>query len=189
MVEDQALVDRILAGESDLFRTLIDQYRRLVVHVVFRLIPNETDREDICQEVFCKVYQNLKTFRHDAKLSTWIARVAYNTCLNFLDKKKLPLYDDLISDTEEMETAIPDNTTRPDLLFETEQTADIVRNAIDRLPVKYKTIVTLYHLDQMGYNEIAKSLNLPEGTVKSYLFRARKLLKNRLLAAYRPEEI
>jgi RNA polymerase sigma factor (sigma-70 family) len=189
MVEDQALVERILAGETGLFRTLIDQYRRLVIHVVYRLIPNETDREDICQEVFCKVYQNLKTFRHDSKLSTWIARVAYNTCLNFLDKKKLPLYDDLISEEDDMETTIPDNSNRPDMLFESGRTADIVRQAIESLPVKYKAIVTLYHLDQMGYNEIAKTLNLPEGTVKSYLFRARKLLKDRLMASYRPEEI
>jgi RNA polymerase sigma factor (sigma-70 family) len=189
MAEDKPLVDRILAGETDLFRILIEQNQRLVSHVVFRLVPNEFDREDICQEVFLKVYRNLAEFRHDSKVSTWIARIAYNTCLNFLEKKKVPLYDDLTDDDNSFEPVDLESSTRPDNLLESCQTASILQDEISKLPATYKAIVTLYHLDQMSYSEIATTLKMPEGTVKNYLFRARKLLKDRLLAKYRQEDL
>jgi RNA polymerase sigma-70 factor (ECF subfamily) len=189
MTDPRKLVEHILAGDRNSFRTLIEKYQRLVSHVVFRMIPPGPDQEDICQEVFIKVYQHLERFRFDAKLSTWIARIAYNTCLNFLEKKKLPLYDDLGDEDRDFEPAATDPATRPDFSFEAAETGIILSKEIERLPAAYKTIVTLYHLDQMSYAEIADIMDMPEGTVKSYLFRARKMLKNRLLTKYQREEL
>ena len=105
MTDQKLLVDRILAGDQSAFKTLINQYQRLVTHFVFRMIPSAADREDICQEVFMKAYQHLERFRFDSSLSTWIGRIAYNTCLNFLEKKKLPLYDDLSDEDKTYEPA------------------------------------------------------------------------------------
>jgi RNA polymerase sigma-70 factor (ECF subfamily) len=189
MADPRKLVEQILAGDQNSFRTLIADYQRLVSHIVFRLIPAGPDQEDLCQEVFIKVYQHLDRFRFDSKLSTWIARITYNTCLNFLDKKKLPLYDDLVKEEENFEPVDAGQATRPDFDFEAAETGAILQREIEKLPEAYKAIVTLYHLDQMSYFEIAEVMQIPEGTVKSYLFRARKLLKNRLLTKFEREEL
>lgn len=188
MAEERGLVEKILAGDKAAFRTLIVQNQRLVSHVVFRMVKSKSDREDICQEVFVKVYQNLGNFRFDSKLSTWIARIAYTTCLNFIDKKKLPLYDDLGDEDRNFEP-VGDDAERPDFRFADSELSDILKTEIDNIPPVYRTIVTLYHLDEMSYAEIAGIMKMPEGTVKSYLYRARKLLKERLLAKYKREEL
>ena len=190
MTDPKELVEQILAGDRGAFRTLIKEYQRLVSHVVFRLIPAGPDQEDLSQEVFIRVYQHLDRFRFDSKLSTWIARIAYNTCLNFLEKKKLPLYDDLVTEEDrEFEPVAPDETARPDFGFEATETGVILQKEIEQLPAVYKTVLTLYHLEQMSYNEIADIMNMPVGTIKSHLFRARRLLKDKLLAKYQREEL
>jgi RNA polymerase sigma factor (sigma-70 family) len=189
MTDPTGLVERILAGDKGAFRLLIREYQRLVSHIVFRMIPAKPDQEDLCQEVFVKVYQHLDRFRFDSKLSTWIAQITYNSCLNFLEKRRLPLYDDLHDDEKPFEPAGNELVDRPDRIMETRQTAQTLRAEIDHLPPVYKTIVTLYHLDEMSYGEIAAVLKMPEGTVKSYLFRARRMLKERLLASHQQEDL
>jgi len=188
MQENRALVERVLAGDHYAFERLIKKYHRLVSHIVFRMIPNQADREDLCQDVFFRMYKNLSKFRFDSKLSTWIGRIAYNGCLNYLEKKKVPLNDDITNETQEYEQSASDDPG-PDVLAENKILGDLLKEEIEKLPVNYRTIVTLYHLDQMTYNEISKIMNLPEGTVKSYLFRARKLLKDALKSHYRAEEL
>jgi RNA polymerase sigma factor (sigma-70 family) len=188
MTDQKILVEKILAGDRNTFRTLVERHRRLVTHFVFRMIPAGPDREDICQEVFLKVYQNLGRFRFDSSLSTWIGKIARNTCLSFLEKKKLPLYEDLIDENKGFERA-NNERARPDCSVAEKEIWGILRKEIDRLPAVYKTIVTLYHVDRMSYAEIADIMNMPEGTVKSYLFRARRLMKNRLLSKYQREEL
>ena len=188
MKDSQALVEKILSGNTEEFETLIEQYQRLVSHVVFRMIRKEADREDICQDVFIQVFQNLGNFKFESKLSTWIARIAYNRCINYLEKKKTPLFDDLSPAEESIETQ-SGNSFAPDTFTEHQDRSSRLQVEIDKLPVQHRTILTLFHLDEMKYHEIAEILELPEGTVKSYLFRARKLLKQRLTAKYKPEEL
>ena len=79
---DQQLVERILAGEKELYRYFVTRYERLVRHVVSKMMSNKHDCDDICQDVFVKIYTNLSGFRFDSKLSTWVGRISYNTCLN-----------------------------------------------------------------------------------------------------------
>lgn len=188
MHENRALVERVLAGDNYAFEKLIKKYQRLVTHIVFRMVPNRADREDLCQDVFLKVYKNLQKFRFDSKLSTWIGRIAYNGCLNYLEKKKVPLYDDITDETKEFEQSASADPG-PDVLAENRNIGKLLNEEIEKLPVNYRTIVTLYHLDEMTYNEISDVMGLPEGTVKSYLFRARKLLKEALQSKYRAEEL
>jgi len=188
MSDDRTLIERILDGDSYAFERLIRKYQRLVSHVVFRMIPNATDREDICQDVFIKAYKNLSGFRFESKFSTWIARIAYNGCLNYLEKKKIPLFDDITSEEKDFEQS-PDSRAIPDIIAEQNDLSSVLKKEIDTLPVKYRTIITLYHLDEMTYAEISDIMNLPEGTVKSYLFRARKQLKDKLESKYKKEDL
>lgn len=188
MEDARALVGRILDGDPGSFQKLVSDHQRLVGQIVFRMIPNLTEREDLCQDIFVRVYQNLDRFQFQAKLSTWIARIAYNTCLNFLEKKRLPLYEDQAPEGETVDHCSGE-TAGPDQWTASRQMSVQVCEEIDNLPVIYGTIVSLYHLQDMTYAEIGEILSLPDGTVKSYLFRARKMLKERLAARFQREEL
>ncbi len=186
--QEKAIIQSILEGDTDAFRLIVEQYQKLVAHIVFRMIPIVHTREDLCQDVFVKVYQNLKSFRFQSKLSTWIAKITYNRCLNYLEKKKVPLFDDMTADDvgiDDFSLAV----NQPDSDVVSLDLSDRVRMAIEKLPIKYRTVITLYHLEEMKYDEIAEIMQLPEGTVKSYLFRARKALKDLISAKYTKEEL
>jgi RNA polymerase sigma factor (sigma-70 family) len=187
-MDSNLLVKKTLAGNKKAFESIIKLHQRLVSHVVFRMVHNAADREDICQDVFLKVYENLKGFKFESKLSTWIAKIAYNACLSYLEKKKLPLFDDLTPDERSFDS-VPGITASPDELVEGKEISFLLRSEIGRMPFHYRTILTLYHLDQMSYKEIGVTMDLPEGTVKSYLFRARRVLKDRLMAKYQREDL
>jgi RNA polymerase sigma-70 factor (ECF subfamily) len=182
------LVERIRSGDAKAFQTLIEAHQRLVSHIVFRLVPRDSDHEDICQDIFLKVYQKIATFRYEAKLSTWIATIAHNTCINYLQKKKIPLFEDRIPGELTIES-IPGEQEEPDKASESKDLAQRLHLEIEKMDVRYRTILTLYHLEEMSYVEIGKVMNLPEGTVKSYLFRARKTLKESLLMEYKREDL
>lgn len=186
--QEITLVEYIKSGDSAAFATIVEEYKKLVAHIVFRMVSNSQAREDLCQDVFVKVYQNLKTFQFQSKLSTWIATITYNRCLNYLQKKKVPLLDDKLPANKSMDDFSMDSKLQDIELIENDMSKRI-HNAIDRLPLKYRTVLTLYHLDQMNYNEIGEIMNLPQGTVKSYLFRGRKHLKQVLSVRYTKEEL
>jgi len=188
MTDDKLAVKRTLAGNKKAFESIIEQHKRLVSHIVFRMLQNPADREDICQDVFLKVYENLGGFQFESKLSTWIAKIAYNTCLNYLEKKRVPLFDDLAPQEKPLDS-VSDCSIRPDQIVEGREVSSLLQDEIEKMPVHYRTILTLYHLQQMSYKEIGEAMQLPEGTVKSYLFRARRLLKNRLTSKYQPEDL
>ncbi len=177
MYTDQELISRILQGNLNAFKLLVKQYEKLVRHMVGRIINQEEDREDICQEVFIKVYKNLSGFQQQSKLSTWIARIAYSTAINYLRKEspKRNLTDD-ISDFENHHHTLD----TPEALLDKKDLAAYVQQALNKLPVNYRTVLTLYHLNEFSYQEIEEITGMPEGTVKSYLYRARKLLKDKL---------
>ncbi len=177
--QDQQLVEMVLKGDAQAFARIIKNTERLVAQVVFKMIRNTEDRKDIAQDVYLKAYKNLSGFRFEAKLSTWIAQIAYNTCLGWLEKKKLILSGDL-----ESFHAIPDDT-----IIKNKNTPAIIAASIERLSPVFKTLITLYHQEEMSYAEIVGITGLPEGSVKSYLFRARKSLKDDLLRHYKKEEL
>lgn len=188
MTHSRSLVERIIAGDIGAFRSFIQQYQRLVSHIVFRMVSNQADREDICQDVFVKVYQNLKDFQFESRLSTWIAKIAYNTSINFLEKRKNLLLGDLPSQGGSLD-GFSANDILPDESAEKNDLSFRLQAEIEKMPIHFRTILTLYHLDEMSYDEISEIMQLPEGTVKSYLFRARRLLKERLISKYKKEEL
>jgi len=188
MQDDKELIEKILNGNINAFQLIIEKYQRLVSHIVFKMIKSEKDREDLCQDIFLKIYHNLAKFRFEANFSTWIGKIAYNTCINYLEKFKVSLYDDISAEDLSLED-ISGNSISPNELTEKHDISFRIQYEIDSLPVHYRTILTLYHVDEMRYHEIAEVMALPEGTVKNYLFRARKLLKNRLMSKYTQEEL
>jgi len=182
---ERALIQDILNGSNQAFETLIKQHERLVAHMVYRLIDNVEDRNDLCQDVFIKVYQALPRFRFDCKLSTWIAKIAYRTALNALEKKRAVLYTDA-SGGAGLDT-LPGTLPGPEMALEQSTLQTQLESAMLKLDEKYRLPLTLFHLEHMSYTEIGKIMGLPGGTVKSHLFRARKQLKEMLLTEYAGE--
>jgi len=188
------LVRKILSGDLHKFEDLINSYQKLVSHIVFRMVSDAHDREELCHEVFIKVYQNLNRFNFNAKLSTWIAKIAHNHCINFLRKNKLILFDDMQNSDEgngeyQFSESLHSKSIMPDEITEQNERGTNIRKEIESLPENYKIILTLYHVDEMSYNDIAGIVDMPQGTVKSYLFRARKMLKEKLVTKYQGEEL
>jgi RNA polymerase sigma-70 factor (ECF subfamily) len=174
-MNDAELINQILNGNMNAFTFLVNRYQKLVVHITGRLIQRQDELEDVCQEVFLKVYQNLGKYRNECKLSTWIATIAYNTSINYLRKFKK---GDMIS-SEEMLT-MPVISDAKALDFERIDLHQYIRSQIELLPVQYRTVLTLFHLEEFSYQEIEQITGMPEGTVKSYLFRAKAILKEKL---------
>ena len=177
MTDDRELVSRITQGDSQAFRQLIHQHQRLVGHMVARLIKSDEDREEICQDVFLKVHDNISGFNFESKLSTWIATVAYRHAINHLRKQKM-MFADLPNEDGIPREFVSHEKVDDD--FGDRQLEEMILKMIDYLPVQYKTVLTLYHLDHMSYQEISAITNMPEGTVKNYLFRARQILKEKV---------
>ena len=195
-VSDQPLVDKVLRGNTNAFKTIINNTEGLVAQIVFKMIPNAEDRKDIAQDIYLKTFQKLGAFKFQSKLSTWIGQIAYNTCINYLEKKKLIFpgnnNDDNECDDEALEKQNnkidPFSNETENLIFKKEL-SEILKNEIDNLSPVYKTLITLYHNEDLNYLEIAEITELPEGTVKSYLFRARKILRDNLLITYKKEAL
>ena len=172
----------MLCGDTRAFAAIVRNTEALVAQIVFRMIKNDEDRKDLAQEIYLKAYRYLPGFRFDAKLSTWIAQIAYNTCINYLQKKRLLLPG------EPEDTALPENEATAASLSR-KQLATILRHQLEKLPPVYQTLISLYHQQDCSYNEITRITGLPEGTVKNYLFRARKALRDSLLLQYKKEEL
>lgn len=183
--DEHALVRSVLHGDHDSFATLINRYGGLVVSIVFKMMNRTEDREDLCQEVFLKVYEKLNTFRFQSKLSTWIGNIAFNSCINFIRKKKNLLLDDLNTakseDENDADIEIADTGTAPDELFLKKEALSVLKTGMENLTAVQRTVLHLFHNQEMTLEEISIITYLPVNTVKSHLFRARNNLKNYLL--------
>jgi RNA polymerase sigma-70 factor (ECF subfamily) len=188
---DKYLVDRVLRGDTRAFGVIIKNTENLVAQIVFKFIPGAEDRKDLAQDIYMKAFRNLAGFKFQSKLSTWIAQIAYNSCLSWIEKKKLVLPGNLHEEEEISETtdarvyyhsSVEKNLSQKELSV-------ILRKEIEGLPAIYQTLITLFHHESMTYEELSQITGLPEGTVKSSLFRARKMLKKILLSKYQKEAL
>lgn len=177
-MNDNQLVEQILNGNNNAFRFLVANHQRLVLHVVGRIIQRQDEVEDICQEVFIKVFSKLKKFRGDSRLSTWIATIAYNTSITHL-RKQVRRGEQSYDDNPVLIAKVMDNSLNHKVVEKAEAKKYLMQQ-IETLPVNYRTVLTLYHLEEFSYKEIEEITGMPEGTIKSYLSRARKLLKGKL---------
>lgn len=187
---DQQLVKAVLKGDRNAFGLIIKQSEGLVAQMTFKMISSPGDRKDIAQDVYLKAFRNLPGFKFKSKLSTWIGQIAYNTCLHYLEKKKLVLFDKFGNEEKmgEEQIIVDPQVGIEEILFGKEL-AEILNSEIDQLKPLYKMLVSLYHQEELSYAEIAEITSLPEGTVKNYIFRARKTLKENILLKYKRNEL
>jgi len=192
--EDKLLVNRVLRGDKGAFGVIVRNTEALVAQIVIKMIPGAEDRKDLAQDVYLKAFNHLGSFRFQSKLSTWIAQIAYNTCLSWIEKKKPSLNGDL----QDMEFLINEGGSIPLMRIAEKdperQTAErdlsrILQKEIEKLPPTYRVLIVLFHQENMRYDELVSITGLPEGTVKSHLFRARKMLRENLLMNYQKEAL
>ena len=193
-LKDKDLITKVLEGDTSAFKIIITNTQGLVIQIIYKMIRNSVDREDLAQDVYLKVYSKLSSFKYNSKLSTWIGTITYNTCINHLEKKKLPIQD--MNDNEGgdlWETIgndlVGNDTNQSESYLFNKERSQILSIEIEKLSPVYKTIITLFHTEELSYEEIAKITNLPEGTLKNYLFRARKKLRENLLLNYNREDL
>jgi RNA polymerase sigma-70 factor (ECF subfamily) len=191
---DRQLVDPVLGGDNLAFGEIISMTEDLVAQIVCKMISNEEDRKDILQDIYLKVFHHLKGFRFQSKLSTWVAQIAYNTCSSQLQKRRLLLH--VLPDFD-MDGEGPGSGRQHGVRAAEETDGSILKKEltgilqaeIGQLPPLYQTLIGLYHQEELTYQEMAQITGLPEGTVKSYLFRARKMLKEKLSSKYKMEKL
>lgn len=177
-MNDAELVEQVLNGNENAFRFLVAKHQRLVLHVVGRIVRRQEDVEDVCQEVFIKVFRKLKRFRGDSRLSTWIATIAYNTGISHI-RKQLRQNEHSYDEQPALIIAEKDDSINQKIV-EKEEVKKYLLELIEELPVNYRTVLTLFHLEEFSYKEIEQITGMPEGTIKSYLSRARKILKEKM---------
>lgn len=174
--EERNLVERIQTGDQQAFERLLDAYETRVYRLALRFTGNETDAEDLTQEVFVGVYRGLARFRGDSALGTWIYRVAMNHCLEYRRKRRL----DQIPLDEELMLASRDWHADPVQCADKQELSQRVEAAINSLSPLHRDVVVLHELQGLTYQEVAATLDVPVGTVKSRLSNAFRRLRDQL---------
>lgn|SRR5512138_296141 len=182
--DDGALVRRILAGEETLFEVLVRRYQVRVVAHVTRMVGNREDAFDLAQEIFLKIFQALDRYNPDYKFSTWLFRIAGNAAIDHLRKRRPRTVPLEIPDPESRSgvSSVEHESSGLDPYGELRnlQRGEAISRAIADLPPEFRELITLRHFGGLSYEEIARVKNMPLGTVKNKLFRARVVLKERL---------
>ena len=187
--DDRDVVRQAVTGNREAFDILVEKYYKKIYNLAYRFVGDAEEANDLAQEIFTAAYQNLKKFRGDAKFSTWLFQIATNRGKNRFKYLKRRGYfagrgqQDTDDDRESSQKAIPDYSTNPETLLAGKQIQKIVQDAIDDLDPDHKEIVILRDIEGFSYDEIAQMLNLPEGTTKSRLHRARMVVKEKLKKA------
>jgi len=176
---DAELVAASQGGDQDAFAQLVQRHQRRVFNLVFRMLQQYEEANEVTQETFLAAWQGLSSFRGDARFSTWLYRIAYNCCLKQLEQRKK---DKALNAAIQAEHLLDhaDKEERASTVLETHDYQNLVREHLSMLPAKYRVVLVLRHLQEMTYEEMAEILTIPIGTIKTHLFRARNLLKERL---------
>ncbi len=173
-MNDNDLINQIINGNANAYEFLVCKYQRLVFSIALKMIgSNQVEAEDIAQDTFIKVYKNIKRFRGESKLSTWIASIAWKTSVDYVRKKKRTKID--FTDSLEMFDFL--SVDGIDIKTTLNEIQELVQHTIEKLPPQYKTMMCLYYIEEFSYPEIEKITNVPLGTIKSYLNRARKVFR------------
>ena len=176
-LSDRDLIQRARRGDAEAFGELALRYQKSVFNVCYRLLHEWTEAEDMTQDTFLRARERLQTFDNERDFGPWIRRVAANVCLNHLESQKRMAPLDEERDADE--------GTRPEAQVEVRERSEQIRSALASLPAHYRVVIELRHYQELSYDEISAELHMPLSDVKSHIFRARKLLAEKLHASDR----
>jgi RNA polymerase sigma-70 factor (ECF subfamily) len=181
--EDLELVKQALKGNSVAYSKLLTRYRDSIYFMVLKMVHNRDDAEDLTIEAFGKAFRNIAKYSPEYAFSTWLFKIATNNCIDFIRKKRLktismdqPLGGE--EDSGTLQQTFGSDTADPEEVFIRGQRHEKMRDLVETLSPKYKELIELRYFEEHSYEEIATELNLPLGTVKAQLFRAKELLFN-----------
>lgn len=180
---DTPLIAKALAGDEDAYAKIMERYNGQLYHLMYKMVRRREEAEDLVQEAFIKAFRALASFNDEFAFSTWLYKIAVNNCIDHLRKKRLQVYSydkPIAAKDGELQREYPDKEETPDKELLSSEKSQIITAAIYELPEKYKTAIVLRHREELSYEEIATKLNLPLGTVKARIFRAREMLKRKL---------
>ena len=182
LAADRALVDAVLGNERGAFERLVRQYQGLCFHVINRMVRHPDDTRELCQDAFLRVHKYLHQYRGESSLQGWIGQVAYSVAKRHLERKRIPIQE--AADPDAHQALLENAGDGFDLEAATvdEESARCLHAEIAKLPPLQRTVLTLYHLDEVPIAEIAAMTGLAEGTIKSHLFRSRQRLRQALEA-------
>ena len=178
---DKEAIEQVLAGDKDAYRVLVDSHYQFAFRIAFRITGDEADAEEVAQEAFLRAYNKLSTFRQDSGFSTWVNRIAMNTAINLVERRRRDLtHGAERSDGSSESMQFRDKKSGPDrILLDREATA-MRRAAMDTLTPMERTAFTLRHMEDLPIPEIATALNVPANSAKQAVFRAVSKLRRSL---------
>jgi RNA polymerase sigma-70 factor (ECF subfamily) len=172
---DAELVTRARRGDEAAFEQLVLRHQRYAFNLAYRVLGDYAEAEDVTQEAFVRVWRGLSGFQGQARFTTWLYRIVHNLCLNRLPRLRRELLQ-----TEPLEEVLATPDPSPADLFDLREQLTFLHAQLDRLPEKYRLVLTLRYLQHLSYAEVAAALDVPMGTVKTHIHRARQLLRERL---------
>lgn len=177
---DYKLVKLAISGDEKAYAELLDRYKDAIYYMLLKMVNNKSDAEDLTIEAFGKAFKNIAQYTPNYAFSTWLFKIATNNCIDFIRKKKANLIslDQTSEDQDSIGTPLQADTPDPEEDMIKSQRMALTRSIVEKLKPRYKTLVELRYFKEYSYDEIAKKLSLPIGTVKAQLFRARELLFN-----------
>jgi RNA polymerase sigma factor (sigma-70 family) len=177
--EDSRLIRDALQGDDRAYKRLMKKYHDAIYNFIGKMIRNREQVEDLTQEAFIKAFGSLHSFNDEYAFSTWLYKIATNNCIDYIRKRKLQMFSidkPIESKDSDYTFEISDDTYEADKEILSAQRSRILNDSIARLPEKYRKVITLRHVEEKSYEEIAAELKLPIGTVKAHIFRAREML-------------
>ena len=180
-LEDFKLIDAATEGlDEQAYGELMKRYKKPVYHMILKMVRNVDDAEDLTIEAFAKAFKNLHRFKKDYTFSTWLFRIATNNAIDFIRKKKLETFSLNTSfkndNGDSVNIDVEDQNLDPQEEAIKSQKIELIHIFVTKLPPKYQRLVKLRYFDELSYDEIAKELDAPLGTVKAQLHRARELM-------------
>ncbi|HDP75194.1 MAG TPA: sigma-70 family RNA polymerase sigma factor [Bacteroidales bacterium] len=181
---DLVLVDKAIKGDQKAYAELMDRYRDAIYYMLLKMVNNKSDAEDLTLEAFGKAFKNIHQYTPKYAFSTWLFKIASNNCIDFIRKRKANLIsidqgaEDAEGNSMSPSSAIPASTLDPEENLIKEQNIKLVQEVVSNLKPRYRKLIELRYFKEYSYEEIAEELDLPLGTVKAQLFRARELLSN-----------
>jgi len=183
-LNDQHYIDKVLQGETNAFAVLVDRYKDMIFTLGLKMVKNREEAEEVAQDTFIKIYNSLTKFKGESKFSTWIYKIAYNTCLDRLKKSKK---DDLNISIDEFSSHLIKTMDNALSALEDKERKQAIQNCLNLLPREDNFLLTLFYFEDQNLEEIGKVMNINANNVKVKLFRSRQKLATILKKQLEPE--